>query len=84
MPNPAAEWYQQSLTPPEVIEVRARLGIVAETDHLQAIVEVFDPMTGVLIGQTSCPHAPIRQMGTVIEWMSSAIRRMAEDNTEPF
>lgn len=77
-------WYQQSLTPPEVVEVRARVGIVAATDHLQALVEAFDPMTGVLIGQWSQPHVPLRQMGTLLEWVAATMRSAVQDLTEPF
>lgn len=50
-------WYQQSLTPPDVIEVNARFGWIPSTDHAQWLVEVKDPVAGVLIGSWSMPHA---------------------------
>lgn len=78
------DWYQQSLTPPEVVEVRARIGIIPSTDHVQAMVEVVDPMSGVLIGQWSHPHAPLRQMGAVVEWVAAKMRDAAHDSVDPF
>lgn len=79
-----SDWYQQSLTPPEVVEVRCRIGAIPSTDHLQALVEVLDPMTGVLIGQWSYPHARLRQMGGVVEWATTTMRKAVEDTLEPF
>lgn len=51
-----SDWYQQQLTPTEVYELNIRLGIIPSTDHAQALVEVKDPMTNILIAQWSGPH----------------------------
>jgi hypothetical protein len=33
-----SDWYQQALTPPEVVELRIRIGVIPQTDHAQALV----------------------------------------------
>lgn len=77
-------WYQQSLMPPEVIEVNVRIGVIPSTDHVQAVVEIKDPLTGVLIGAWASPHRPLRQMGAVVEWALTQARDALHEAVEPF
>lgn len=83
MAEPSA-WYQQSLTPPDVVEVRARVGIIAESDHLQALVEVFDPITGVLMSTWSSPHASIHSLPSFLDKVVEELRERVENAVEPF
>lgn len=78
------EWYQQALTPAEVLELNVRIGVIPSQDHVQVLVELKDPMTGVMIGQWSRPHATLREQGDVIEWALVKARAALADHTEPF
>jgi hypothetical protein len=78
------DWYQQALTPPDVIECRVRIGVIPSTDHVQALVEILDPTTNVLIGQWSQPHTTTRQLGVTIEWALRQARDAIEETIPPF
>jgi hypothetical protein len=78
------DWYQQHLTPPEVVEVRVRLGVVADADHCQALVELIDPVTGVQIAQWSNPHAPATRWYVVFDQAVDKAREYLATNCEPF
>lgn len=71
----STDWYQQSLTPPEVVELRIRVGVILETDHAQALAEVYDPLSNVLVAQWSMPHMPASR------WMD-ALALAVEKGTE--
>lgn len=78
------EWYQQALTPPEVIEVNIRIGVIAQQDHAQVLAEAKDPMTGVLIAQWSRPHTTMHGLGRAID---AAVARAIDwigEEVEPF
>lgn len=77
-------WYQQSLTPPTVLELNVRVGMIPEQDHLQALVEIKDPMTGVLLGQASYPHTSMRDLELLVEWIGRKVIRLIDDNVDPF
>lgn len=79
-----SDWYQQALTPPPVLECNVRVGLIPQQDHVQVLVELKDPVTNVMIGQWSRPHARLRDFAEVTEW---AIRRAVsalEEHAEPF
>lgn len=78
------DWYQQSLTPPEVVEVRIRLGFVPETDHVQAQVDVFDPVTMAQVACWSHPHAHMSQWGALLEAASAKARQYVNETLPPF
>jgi hypothetical protein len=78
------EWYQQQLTQPDVLEVRIRLGIVPETDHAQVLVELFDPITGVLQAQASIPHERLANWPTLLTWATDKAGIWLADRLEPF
>lgn len=77
-------WYQQALTPPEVFELNIRIGVIPSQDHVQALVELKDPMTGVLIGQWSWPHTTLRRQADAIDWAAEKARAALADQSEPF
>jgi hypothetical protein len=79
-----SNWYQQALTPPDVLELNIRIGVIPSEDHLQALVELKDPTTGVLLGQWSRPHATMREQGDVIGWALQQALLALGDHTEPF
>jgi len=81
---PASDWYQQVLTPPDVFEVRIRLGVVPETDHAQCLVEIFDPVTGVQMGMKSCPHDSIANVAGLLRWAQYVAVEWVDERVEPF
>ncbi len=80
----SSDWYQQALTPAEVLELNIRIGVIPSQDHLQVLVELKDPRTGILIGQWSRPHIAMREQGDAIEWALVKARAALADHTEPF
>lgn len=78
------EWYQQALTPPEVLEVNIRVGVIPETDHCQVLAEMKDPRTGVLLAQWSCPHATMHRLPRVLDDARRHLDAWLGDACEPF
>lgn len=78
------EWYQQALTPPEVVEVRARFGMIPAVDHVQALVEVIDPTTGVQVAQWSSPHRSMTAIVAALEELCDKLKELALASVEPF
>lgn len=79
-----SDWYQQTLTPPDVIEVRIRLGIVVEASHAQAMVELVDPMSGVQIARWSAPHARADAWMMLLQEATDKAAQYLGDHLEPF
>lgn len=78
------EWFQQALTPPEVIEVNVRLGVIPTTDHAQVLVEVSDPVAKVLIAQWSVPHERWSSWPHMLDSALAKAQQLAGDALEPF
>lgn len=78
------DWYQQVLTPPDVIECRIRVGIVPSQDHVQYLVELYEPTTGVLIAQWSAPHGSMHALPAGLERCRAKAAEMIDGATEPF
>lgn len=77
-------WYQQALTPPDVVELRIRLGLVPERGHAQALVELVDPTTSVQIAQWSAPHVHLDAWQALLEEAVQRGRQYIADSIEPF
>jgi hypothetical protein len=77
-------WYQQALTPPQVLEVNIRIGVVPETDHAQILVEMKDPTTGILLAQRSEPHLSMHGLGRAIDRCVAAAIEWLDVEVEPF
>jgi hypothetical protein len=84
MPPTGADWYQQSLTPPDVLEVRIRLGVIPATDHVQVQVDLYDPMTSILVGQWSKPHGALATWPAMLDEAAAKAHQMLGDAVEPF
>jgi PIN domain nuclease of toxin-antitoxin system len=78
------DWYQQALTPPQVVELSIRLGCITETDHLQVMVQLYDPVTKVQIAQASVPHMPVAQHEEALAWAVSRGLEWLRETIEPF
>lgn len=79
-----SDWYQQRLTPPEVLEVNIRVGLIPSQDHAQVLAEMKDPTTGVLLAQWSSPHVSVRDVWTTIDIATSKADVWIADACEPF
>lgn len=79
-----SDWYQQALTPAEVLEMNIRVGSIPSQDHVQALVELKDPTTGVMLGQWSRPHATMRDLPDLLAWALRVAQQALEDRAEPF
>lgn len=78
------DWYQQSLTPPDVLELRIRLGVIPERNHAQAMVELVDPITGIQVAQWSAPHVHMDSWYALLDEATSKARQYMGDHLEPF
>lgn len=78
------DWYQQALTPPEVIELRLRIGLVPERKHAQAMVELVDPMTGVQVAQWSRPHVHSDNWQELLDEATEKARHYIGEAHDPF
>lgn len=77
-------WYQQALTPPTVLEVNIRIGVIKEQDHAQVLAEIKDPMSGILIGQWSRPHTSMHGLGRAIDTAVAKAIGWIDAEVEPF
>lgn len=78
------DWYQQSLTPPQVIELRLRIGLVPERKHAQAMVELVDPSTSVQIAQWARPHVHLDNWQALLQEAVTKAEYYIGDAVEPF
>lgn len=78
------DWYQQALTPPEVLELNIRLGLIPSQDHGQAMVELQDRVPRILIAQWSAPHFPLRDVSTQLDACVARARNWFDQFVEPF
>lgn len=78
------EWYQQSLTPPEVMELHLRIGLIPSAQHAQALVELSDPVTKILTAQWSSPHVHSDNWQQLLEAALAKATQFLADNLEPF
>lgn len=79
-----SNWYQQALTPPQVIEGRLRVGLIPDQDHAQVQVDVFDPTTGVLLAQWSSPHFGLHQLPERLSRACQELQTLLDRVAEPF
>lgn len=78
------EWYQQSLTPPEVMECKILIGLVPSSQHAQAMVELCDPVTKILTAQWSSPHVHSDNWQQLLEAATAKATQFLADSLEPF
>lgn len=78
------EWYQQTLTSPEVLEVNIRVGVIPSVDHVQVLAEMKDPRTGVLLAQWSSPHGTMHGLSRLLDNARGRVDAWLADAVEPF
>lgn len=78
------DWYQQTLTPPDVMEATLKVGVIPSRDHAQVWWEVKDPTTGVLIGQGSAHHTTMAVLPAAIVHHLRNMLEAIDVQAEPF
>lgn len=79
-----SSWYQQTLTPPEVLEINVRVGLIPSQDHAQVLAEIKDPRTGILIGQWSHPHVGLSGLPEVLDTLPRRLVGWVDEHASPF
>ena len=73
-PHLAEAPYEQTLLlPPDLVEVRLRLGFIPGDNHMRWQVEAIDPATGELLAMHSKPH---HHLSNYEEGLEQAIVRL--------
>lgn len=78
------DWWQQAITPPDVVEITLKVGIIPAADHVQWMIEAKDPRTGVLLGQVSNPHGTFTEYTAHLEEAVTRFRVEALQIVNPF
>jgi hypothetical protein len=79
-----SDWFQQSLTPPQVVELNLRVGVIPERDHVQVMYEAKDPTNGILLGQGSFPHTTMHSLDKTILVAAGKLVELAAEVIDPF
>lgn len=79
-----ADWYQETLLPPEIIEARIRIGVVPSSDHVQWQIELLDPLSGILTASESQPHATLTQLPEALADIMRRTLRLLDTAAGPF
>jgi hypothetical protein len=78
-PQDVKGWEQQTLLPPEIVEIVIKIGIVNGIDHYQAQIEWRDPAPDTLLGMRSWPSMTRDQFShhwpAIIAELQSVVRR---------
>lgn len=82
------EWahHQTVLVPPEVVEIRLRLGFIPGDHHGRWQLEVIDPGSNELLALYSRPHFPLSTTEEALAEVGARLGALLEDylNPDPF
>jgi len=82
--NKVNTWTQETLFPPEVVEIRISIGIVRDAEHCQFLTEVVDPVQGKLLAMVSRPHVPLMKSSDVWIEVAREVSKLVGEHTGPF
>jgi len=77
-------WTQQSMLPPEVLEVVMRVGVSNGGNHVQIQVEWHDASGGKLLGVHSSPSVSLESLNEQLDEFSAEVRRLVLGAVHPF
>lgn len=79
-------WTQTLLMPPDVLEVRLRLGFIAAEGHGRWQIEVIDPQGSELLAMHSKPHFPLEELFDEMSAIGNRLALLLEGlvNPDPF
>lgn len=83
-PRSAHGWEQSTMFPPDVVEITAKVGVMALADHVQFQIEVRDPRTGALLQLWSLPHTSVDQATLEVEEFLGRVRETIAARLRPF
>jgi hypothetical protein len=84
MEHPLSDFTQTLLVPPAAVEVRIRLGFVAERGHAQIMVEAFEPSSRVLLAQWSRPTIHMADFPQAFEEAIQRANEHVQEFVNPF
>ena len=76
-------WEQTLLAPPEVVEVRLRIGVIAGEDHMRWQLEVMDPRTKELLAMEAHPAARFSNLADELPAMGARLWELLSSVTNP-
>jgi len=78
--------HQTVLVPPEILEVRLRLGFIPGDHHGRWQLEVVDPGSNELLAMYSCPHFALSTIDQTLSGVGNRLAVLLEDylNPDPF
>ena len=82
----STSWTQTLLMPPDVLELRLRLGFILPDHHGRWMIEALDPQGSELLAMRSCPHFSIHDLPDEMQTIGLALHDLMEPlmNPEPF
>lgn len=80
------DWAQTLLVPPDLLEVRLRLGFIIPDKHMRWQIEVTDPSTKELLALHSVPHRPLEDLEDTFAIVGARLWQIVEPlaNPDPF
>lgn len=74
------------LVPPDILEIRVRLGFIPHDRHGRWQVEVLDPSTGELLAMHSMPHFDLHDVEQELGGVGARLGMLLEAflNPDPF
>lgn len=84
MTPPTPTWTQETLLPPDAVEITLRLGFVGQASHGQWQLEVRNATDGQLLSMLSCPHFHVRETPDVLVRLLTEAASAVETHVVPF
>lgn len=80
----ASPWSQTTLFPPDVVEIRLRVGVVRSSDHLQWQLEAWSATDDTLLSMEATPHRSMAEASTEIVTMYEQLGTLLYNLCGPF
>jgi hypothetical protein len=79
----STDWNQTLLVPPDVLEVRLRLGFIRADNHGRWQFEVLDPRGRELLAMYSRPHFPLDELEETLAEVGRRLGLLLEAYLDP-
>lgn len=76
-------WSQTLLVPPDVLEVRLRLGFIPREHHARWQIEVLDPQGGELLAMHSRPHFALSTLEEELRGVGARLGVLLDSYLDP-
>lgn len=83
---PPESWTQVLAFPPDVLEIRLRLGFILPDNHGRWQIEALDPSTSELLALHSRPHFPLEELEEALGEVGARLGVLLDGlaNPDPF